>query len=219
MLVSIILCTYNRAALLPRAIRSALRQSYKKFELIVVDDGSTDATPVIIQDFHRKDSRIVSLYQRNTGLAGARNAGLAFSKGDLVCFLDSDDELAPAHLERRVKYLIKNPSVDFLHGGAKLIGPRSKHYVVDLTDRSKLIHLRHCHIGGTFFFRRKVLKRVKKFKSIPFGEDFDFCRRVERNFIVHKVRFATYVYHLEAEDRLCDVYTEQLMKVENGKAE
>ena len=111
-----------------------------------------------------------------------------------------------------MKYLDRNRNVDFLHGGMKLIGPKKKHYVVDLNDPGKKIHLSKCHIGGTFFFRRKILRRVKRFRAIPFGEDFDFFKRVEKYFTVRKVRFPTYLYHLETENRLCDVFTEELIK-------
>ena len=211
--VSIILCTYNRAALLPRAINSVLKQTYDNWELIVVDDGSKDKTRALVEEYSKKEERISYFHQFNAGLASARNTGMRLAIGDYLCFLDSDDEFAPLHLEERVRYLGRgrNWAVDFLHGGMKLIGSREKRYVVDLTDPSKKIHLSKCHVGGTFFFRRDVLKRVKTFKPIPFGEDFDFYTRVEKYFTVRKVHYPTYIYHLEAEDRLCDVYTEKLM--------
>ncbi|MEW5798408.1 MAG: glycosyltransferase family A protein [Bacteroidota bacterium] len=214
MQVSIILCTYNRAGLLPRAIDSVLQQTYDDWELVVVDDGSKDKTRALIDEYSTKDDRISYFHQLNAGLAHARNTGMQLAIGDYLCFLDSDDEFAPTHLEERVQYLerSRNWNVDFLHGGMKLIGPKEKRYVVDLTDPSKKIHLSKCHVGGTFFFRRDVLKRVKTFKPIPFGEDFDFYTRVEKYFTVRKVRYPTYIYHLEAEDRLCNVYTEKLME-------
>ncbi|MBI2429876.1 MAG: glycosyltransferase [Ignavibacteriales bacterium] len=201
--------------MLPRAINSVLKQSFPDWELIVIDDGSDDATRTLIDEYINKDGRITYFFQPNAGLASARNTGMQRASGDYLCFLDSDDELAPAHLERRVKYLEKYPSVDFLHGGMTLVGPKKKQYVVDLTDPKKKIHLSECHVGGTFFFHRKVLRRVKTFSAIPFGEDFDFYTRVEKYFTVRKVHYPTYIYHLDVENRLCDVYTEKLMK---GKA-
>lgn len=208
--VSIILCSYNRVSLLPRAIRSVVRQRYADWELIVVDDGSTDGTRRLMQRYTAADARIIYAYQKNKGLAEARNTGMHIASGDFLCFLDSDDELTPDHVRRRVEWMTKLPSVDFFHGGVKLVGPRSKRFVVDVTDPTKKIHVRHCHIGGTFFFRRTVLRRVKKFRPIPFGEDFDFYRRVEKHCTIKKISDATYVYHLETENRLCDIFTEQL---------
>lgn len=93
-LVSIILPTYNRARLLGRAIRSALAQSYREIQLIVVDDASTDDTEEVVAGF--RDSRI--LYLRNPGnlrASGARNVGIARAEGRYVTFLDSDDEYHP----------------------------------------------------------------------------------------------------------------------------
>ncbi|MFZ4622535.1 MAG: glycosyltransferase family 2 protein [Bacteroidota bacterium] len=210
-MVSIILCTYNRENLLPLAVRSVLAQSYNDWELIVIDDGSTDNTLAVMKHFLQKDKRIRYHFQTNKGLAAARNAGLRMAKGSFICFVDSDDELAPRHLEHRVKFLSDHPGVDFLHGGMTLIGPKRKHFVVDMTDPTKKIHLSKCHIGGTFFFRKKVLKRVSGFSSIPFGEDFDFFRRVDEQFTIRKVRWTTYRYHLESADRLCDIFTEKLL--------
>ncbi|MDD8017657.1 MAG: glycosyltransferase family 2 protein [Bacteroidota bacterium] len=209
-MVSIIICTYNRAALLPRAIQSVLKQTFADWELIVVDDGSTDNSHEIVLNFLSNDSRIKYFYHHNRGLAEARNVGLRLALGEYITFLDSDDEYAPHHIAKRQTYLTKHASVGMIHGGAKLIGPKGKRYVVDLTNPKKKIHLRNCHIGGTFFFRRKIAAKVRGFRSIKFGEDFDFYRRVKRYFTIAKVNFPTYLYHLDVEDRLCDVFTEAL---------
>ncbi len=211
-MVSIILCTYNREKLLPLAVRSVLAQTNGRWELIVIDDGSADNTRALMQNFVQNDKRIHYHFQTNKGLAAARNTGLRLAKGSFICFVDSDDELAPRHLEHRLKYLSKHPKVDFLHGGMTLIGPKKKHFVVDMTDTSRKIHLNKCHIGGTFFFRKKILKKVTGFSPIPFGEDFDFYRRVDGQFTIHKVRWSTYYYHLDSENRLCDIFTEKLQQ-------
>ncbi len=210
-MVSIILCTYNRSSLLLRAVQSVLAQTMQEWELIVIDDGSTDTTGAIMERMAGSEKRIRYFRQRNMGLAKARNAGLRRARGSYICFVDSDDELTPSHIALRVKYLKSHPEVDFLHGGMRLLGPKKKHYVVDMTDNSKKIHLNNCTVGGTFFFRKKILRVVRGFNAIPFGEDFDFFRRVQKKFVIHKVRFPTYRYHLEADNRLCDVFTEKLL--------
>ncbi len=215
-MISIILCTYNRATLLPNAIRSVIHQTEQNWELIIIDDGSTDNTYNSVKQFLRRDPRIVYCFHNNQGLAKARNRGLAIASGDFVCFVDSDDELGPRHLEKRLRYMEQHPSVDFIHGGMKLIGPKEKQYVADMTNPGKKIHLNKCHIGGTFFFRRNILKKVKGFRSIPFGEDFDFYTRVERYFTIQKVRYPTYRYHLDSENRLCDIFTDALTNKKSG---
>jgi len=216
-MVSIILCTYNRAALLPKAIRSVLRQTTTQWELIVIDDGSTDDTASIVHHFQSKDKRILYHFQTNKGLAKGRNAGIHRSLGKFLCFIDSDDEFTPEHLELRILYFKNHPSIDFLHGGMKLVGPKKKQYVVDLTDTSKKIHLSKCHVGGTFFFRRTVLRFARTFRPIPFGEDFDFYQRVSFRCSIRKVRYPTYIYHLDSENRLCDIYTEKLLQESSEK--
>ena len=88
-LVSIILPTYNRADTIRRAIRSVEAQTYTNWELIVIDDGSTDGTADQVAGL---DARVRIIRQGNQGTAGARNAGLKASRGEYLAFLDSDDE-------------------------------------------------------------------------------------------------------------------------------
>ncbi len=99
MLISIILDNYNYATYLKEAIESVLSQTYEKFELIVVDDGSVDASSDVIAEHASKDTRIRPIYKPNGGQASAFNAGFAVSSGDIICFLDSDDYFAPNKLE------------------------------------------------------------------------------------------------------------------------
>jgi glycosyltransferase involved in cell wall biosynthesis len=101
-LVSVIIPTYNRSDVVCRAIDSALTQTYKKLEVIVVDDGSTDETPATLK---RYGDRIVSLVQQNAGPSVARNVGIRRSKGDIIAFLDSDDYWLPTKIEKQVALL------------------------------------------------------------------------------------------------------------------
>ena len=99
--VSVIIPTYNRAALLGRSIRSVLEQSYTDFELIVVDDGSTDETAGVVAGF--RDGRIRYLpLARNTGAGAARNAGIRVARGKFLAFQDSDDEWLPSKLAKQM---------------------------------------------------------------------------------------------------------------------
>ena len=104
--ISVILNTYNRAAVLPRAVESVLAQTYDDFELVIVDDGSTDHTPLVIAQFD--DRRVRYVRQANAGLSRARNFGVASSSGRYVTYLDDDDEVLPGWLEAFVT-LISSP--------------------------------------------------------------------------------------------------------------
>jgi len=97
--VSIIVPTYNRAYCICRAIDSVREQTHRNWEVLLVDDGSTDDTAALIASRYGDDSRVRYLYQRNAGVSAARNAGIRESRGDFVAFLDSDDEWKPWKLE------------------------------------------------------------------------------------------------------------------------
>lgn len=95
---SIIIPTYNRAGFLPVAIESVLQQTFLDWELIVIDDGSTDSTQAVVTQYVQQDSRINYYYQENAERSAARNHGISRARGEWICFLDSDDEYLPEHL-------------------------------------------------------------------------------------------------------------------------
>jgi glycosyltransferase involved in cell wall biosynthesis len=100
--VSIVLPTHNRAALIGRSIRSVLNQTYRDFELIVVDDGSTDATMEEVQRIHDPRVHIIRIAE-NRGAGAARNVGIRHAAGPFIAFQDSDDEWVPVKLERHMR--------------------------------------------------------------------------------------------------------------------
>jgi len=100
--VSVIIPTYNAARYLSDAIDSVLAQTYDEFEIIVVDDGSTDETPGVVNKY---DSRVCYLSQQNAGVAAARNRGISESKGKYIAFLDADDTWFPNKLEKQMAVL------------------------------------------------------------------------------------------------------------------
>jgi len=101
--ISVVIPTYNRAALLPRAVHSAFAQTHAPDEVVIIDDGSQDETPAVIDRLKAEfGERLRSVRQTNRGEAGARNAGVRAAKGDLIAFLDSDDVWFPEKLERQL---------------------------------------------------------------------------------------------------------------------
>lgn len=113
---SIILPTYNRAQYLPKAIKSVQEQTFSNWELIIIDDGSTDNTNEVVNSFN--DPRIKYIYQDNAERSAARNNGIRNATGDWICFLDSDDYYLPNHLESFRQFIIDdNPSPSFLVSG------------------------------------------------------------------------------------------------------
>lgn len=102
-LVSVIIPTFNRVDTVRRSIDSALQQSYRPIEIIVVDDGSTDATRDTLGEY---GDRIVSIHQKNGGPSVARNTGAGLARGEFLAFLDSDDTWSPTKIARQVRLLL-----------------------------------------------------------------------------------------------------------------
>jgi glycosyltransferase involved in cell wall biosynthesis len=185
-LVSIILPTYNRAATLDRAIASVLAQSYKNFELLVIDDGSTDATPALVKAM--KDDRIRFLQQdENQGVAAARNRGLSAAKGRLIAFLDSDDAWMPAKLDRQVSLMQSSPErVGLIYTGLVIRQtggmidtwtPTARgNVLVDILRRNVV------HFGtSSTMIRAEAAEAVGGFDSaLPANEDHDYWARIAR---------------------------------------
>jgi len=102
-LVSVLVNNYNYARFLPDALDSALRQTYDNIEIVVVDDGSTDDSTRVINDFAARDARVIPVFKVNGGQASAFNAGVAAAKGDILCFLDADDSWHESKVQRVVE--------------------------------------------------------------------------------------------------------------------
>ena len=105
-LVSIVIPTYNRAALIGGAIDSVLNQTYRNVEVIVVDDGSSDDTRAVVK---RYDARVRYVYQPNAGVSAARNTGFANARGEFIGLLDSDDRFLPWKLDAQIRVLRQRP--------------------------------------------------------------------------------------------------------------
>ena len=116
-LVSVVMPVYNRERLVGRAIESILNQTYKNFEFIIVEDGSTDGTPRVLQNYARKDARIKILSnQQNQGIPFSRQRGLDAAKGKYVAIMDSDDYSVPQRLEKTVAFMEDYPDITAVSG-------------------------------------------------------------------------------------------------------
>ena len=116
--VSVVIPTYNCAKFLGRTIDSALRQTYRDFEIIVVDDGSTDGTQALIAAY---EESIRYVYQTNQGASAARNAALSRASGEFIAYLDADDLWLPDKLSRQVEFLDAHSNCGFVHTDVSVI--------------------------------------------------------------------------------------------------
>lgn len=199
-IVSIILPTYNRERLLVRAINSVLNQTIQNWELIIVDDGSTDKTFDVINSYLQKQENIRYIKHSNRRPPLSQNVGIISSVGKYISFLGSDDEYKPTYLEERINFLQAHSDVDLIHGGVEIIGHP---FVKDKNDLSKEIHLSECVIGGTFFGKRKVFLELDGFRNLKYSDDSDFFERAIQKFKIEKVDFPTYVYYRDTPDSIC----------------
>ena len=118
-LVSIIIPCYNYGWLLPETLDSVLAQTHQEWECIIIDDGSTDNTRAVAEQYQELDKRFFYIYQVNGGMSAARNSGLRMAKGKYIQFLDADDLVMPYKLELQSKFLVENPHVDIVYGGVR----------------------------------------------------------------------------------------------------
>lgn len=159
-LVSVIVAVSNGACYLAQALESVLSQTYRRVELIVVDDGSVDNSDKVARS--RKEVRYIS--QDNKGLAVARNAGVNAAQGELVAFIDQDDLWAPNKLDSQVDCLLQNPEIQYVNAWVKLfIEPGSRLRTGYTED-----FLGQAHVGrtpGTLVARKTVFDLVGMFSA------------------------------------------------------
>jgi glycosyltransferase involved in cell wall biosynthesis len=197
-LVSVIIPAYQAERFVAGAVRSALRQTHRTLEVIVVDDGSTDGTVARLATI--RDPRLRVLRQENAGTAAARNAALAEAQGSYVAFLDSDDRWFPEKIATELAILQSAPTIGIAY---------SSHYAVD--DRGALLHLApiRSYAGSAFdllldgddflmpslcLFDRRIFEVIGTFNQVRYHEDADFILRASREFPIYPTgrRLAVY---------------------------
>lgn len=187
--VSVLVPAYNAQAWLAEALDSALAQSYRSFEVIVVDDGSTDATAAIARSYgYRSNGRVRLVRQPNAGLPAARNAAIAVARGEFFALLDSDDVWLPNHLAHAVAALDADPSVGLVHANIERMDGEGRALGVpprfwrQQSDAYAAIALRHEHVScPTAVFRRACIDEVGAFDLRFTGlgcEDRDLWLRI-----------------------------------------
>ena len=183
--ISIIVPIYNAEKYLTECIRSIIGQTYQDWELILVDDGSTDSSATICWDFSLHDPRIHCIHKENGGVSFARNEGIKMTSGESIIFVDSDDFIEPNMIE----LLINNPEADFSMCGYQLYDEAiqivTKQYVCEslegnIQDLAKNIrnYLSPPFLLGPCFkmFRRSIIERynIKFPLNLSYGEDAVF---------------------------------------------
>lgn len=170
-LFSVIIPTYNRLNILPKAISSVINQVFEQWELIIVDDGSIDNTSEFVDSLN--DSRILFIKQNNLGVTVARNAGSKVASGKYLVFLDSDDQLLPNALEDFKNAIKLQNSSDVIFAGYIRRNFANKSDIYSTPKNSYSAPL-----SGTFTIRKEIFVRLSGYdENIKFGENTEFFHR------------------------------------------
>jgi len=186
-LVSVIIPTYNSLQYICKAIDSVLAQTYKNIEIIVVDDGSTDDTMLILKKY---ESKIAIISQANRGPSIARNVGIVKAKGDYITFLDSDDLWLPEKLEKQIDFIKANPNVKFVNCCAAVYNMKTdKNEKIPKLNYPKKILLKKLLIKNCvgdlpgWFIAKECFDKVGLFdETLAVAEDWDLALRICREF-------------------------------------
>ena len=202
--ISVVMTVYNREQYVGRAIESILNQTYKEFEFIIVDDGSTDNSSSIIKKYSKLDKRIRYIRQKNNGAAHARNMGVKNSQCKYIALMDDDDISTPTRLEKQHRYLIENPTLsacipfieNILHGG--------KHFSYSVYDVERLPntqdYIKNCFpvpfvLGPATMITRLSFNKCNGYRTSPnVIEDLDITLRFQESFNAGVIAEILYKY-------------------------
>ncbi len=180
-LVSIVLPTYNGSRYIEETISSCLRQTYKRLELIIVDDGSTDDTSQIISEYARRDARIRCLrHTWNQRLPAALNTGFARAAGQFLTWISDDNRFVSTALEEMVEFLFSRSDVDLVYTDYSIVDESRKTLKVR-TVQPPYSRLGGGYLGPCFLYRRRVKELVGGYSDAMYlAEDLDFFLRVSK---------------------------------------
>jgi glycosyltransferase involved in cell wall biosynthesis len=205
-LISVVMPVYNSEKYLHEAVESILGQTFTDFELIAIDDGSSDGSAAILESFCRSDTRmIVQRHSQNQGIGAAVNTGLALARGRYIARMDADDISLPERFEKQAAFLEKHPEIDVIGSAVQLVDDRGQNIGVlsapleDLAIRWASI-FSSPFMQATIMFRRSVIEEhdLHYRGTIKQSEDFDFSIRLLEH--AHGINFAEplYIYRIHS---------------------
>ncbi len=206
--VSIVIPTRNRISLLQRAIQSVLLQTYNDWELLIVDDASTDKTESYFQHYKNDRLKYIRLDKKSGG-AVARNTGIREAQGKLVAFLDDDDEWLPEKLKKQVECLFKNKDCGICYTGRKIVtngdsiagltksysfksAPNGNHFRAIMSDN-------FVGVTSSVIIPRNILLQLNGFdEKLPCYQDYDLFIRILKNYIAIGINEPLVNYYIES---------------------
>ncbi|OGM11468.1 hypothetical protein A2Z22_00255 [Candidatus Woesebacteria bacterium RBG_16_34_12] len=203
-LVSVIIPTYNRSSMLKNSIESVLKQTYHNFELIIVDDGSTDNTKEVVKKI--KDKRIKYFYKKNQGPASAQNYGIKHSGGKYITILGDDDLYLPNKIDVQVELLEKNSDYGFCYSNIYLKNKDKLHLYLSnepFNSHLNLLLSKNFIAAPTVMIKSNTLKSLKGFnESYEIAEDYDLWLRAAKKYLFDYINKPLVIVNLH-DSNLC----------------
>lgn len=197
--VTVLMPVYNAAPFLREAIDSILNQSFKPFEFLIVDDGSTDESAAIVSSYRDPRIRLVR-NERNTGISATLNKGIALASCELIARMDADDISHPQRLQKQYGYMKRNPACALLSTWARVVSEdkkfirleryRSNFYYYNLTFECWMYH-------PTIMFKKSAVEEIGMY-SMPYSEDYDLFWRMSTRFRIANLAEALVDYRISS---------------------
>lgn len=211
MKISVVIPLYNKRNCISEALNSVFNQSYTDFEVVVVDDGSTDGSLEVVREFSDKRLRIIE--KTNSGVSATRNAGIAAAANEWIAFLDADDIWTSFHLETLVKLHEKFPQAEVLCSNyekftsdenyidkLETIEQKMNCFIVE-DYYERLLSGKHVIWSSTALVKKECLEKIGGFNErLIKGEDLDCWAKLYENFVMAQTEFVTAFYRLDPTD-------------------
>ncbi|WP_332899059.1 glycosyltransferase family 2 protein [Haladaptatus sp. CMSO5] len=209
--VTVVLPTYNSASFLPDALESLSAQTFEDFEVLIVDDQSTDGTQEIAKNW--SDSRMRLVVREERGLPSALNRGIAEARGKYIARHDADDFSEPARLARQYQFLERHPAVSLVGSGTHIVTEdgtrRSTRHVVEWPSFNELLSGNQ-FVHGSVMMRREAVIDVSGYdESLTYTEDYDLWLRLASKYVVSNIDEPLYNLRLLSDS----IYSEKLRSV------
>ncbi|WP_143425821.1 glycosyltransferase family 2 protein, partial [Gilliamella sp. wkB171] len=214
-LVSIIIPVYNSSSFILKTLNSLQKQTYENYEIIIINDGSTDNTNDILEEYNKKNCNVTLYYQKNSGVSVARNKGIELSKGEFITFLDSDDIYLPSFLEKLVSKQIQT-NADLVYCGYNRISDSGKLTVIPCSFKEGNILDSYLQKNGYFHFSSILIRKNILLKySINFeagcnlSEDLLFTVKLLSNFNCFSVKEHLFNYVQRVGSVMCSSWSDE----------
>lgn len=181
--ISVVMSVYNGERYLRRAVDSILKQTFKDFEFIIINDGSTDSSLDILKRYGDRDRRIVIVDQENIGLTKSLNRGIRVARGEFIARQDADDVSSLNRFDKQMWYIDRG--YNFVCCRHRINGRKISPKLLSIFFYKVLIKYKNVFIHGTFLFRKKILDKTGYYnEDFVYAQDYEFVRRL----IKHKVK-------------------------------